>query len=1083
MIRTLLKLIILLGIMLLWFSHDLYSQELEIHYINVQQGQSILIIGPEGTTILLDGGKSGKGDDEVVPYLKSQGINTSQSLDYIIATHLDKDHIAGLTEVMDAGYDALKVYYNGSSRVEDWISDFYAAADSTTAGGVTVMSVGDTIKMGSATVTCVAAKGEVIGAGIITSNQNEENDLSVALLIQYGDFDYLVHGDAGGGNESCTGRSTGQKNIETPMVRAIMPGGASPLLSSCGVEVAHVAHHGSESSTNSDFMNLLTPTVACISVGAGQTGTYYHPRKAVVENVLLAGAACITAPSALVLQTEEGKSTGAKTSYAGYCVGDIVITTDGISTYSISASGAVSQGPDERSSAGLPATFNFDECNELGVLFSEVLYDSRVNRDTEGEWIELYNSSSSAMDIGKWTIKDVDKTYTIPDGTTIGPGCYVVISDGSSVFNQEYGCNPHFSNMKLQLNNNGGYLKLRNRDSDVMDQVAWGNGGSSLSGWGNSSNPYANEGKSIVRSDLNNDTNTYADWLNNRVPDPGCGGTPRIDLGSTQLSFVVCAGDSESQTFSISNSGCGTLNWSVTDNAGWLSCSPASGSNSGTVTVTVNGNGLSKGVYQGTVSVSGSNASNSPAEVAVNLEIINCCVTPQITLNRTRFNFGSSNGLVTRSQPFLVSNTGCGTLNWTVTDDSGWLSCTPGYGRNSGRVSVSVNSSGLAVGTYTGTVMVKDPNAANSPRTVSITLNVNRNDNPPFGTFATPAADAVVRGSIPVTGWVLDDIEVGSVKIYREEGRNRVYIGDAQLVESARPDVERAYPGYPVNYKAGWGYMLLTNFLPNQGNGPFSLLAIATDTKGQEVTLGTKTITCDNMNAVKPFGAIDTPTQGGTASGGSFINWGWALTPQPNSIPTDGSTINVWIDGVKVGRPSYNVYRSDIASLFPGYANSNGAVGYFYLDTTAYSDGVHVIQWTASDSAGNSDGIGSRYFLVQNQANDRAGGTRSGAYTEGRIEDKAKLLSKCFADHFEPVRVKKGYKENIESYMVYPEEKGTANIWIKELQRVAIHLGQPSGFYSGYLKVGNRLRRLPVGSTLDGKAGVFYWQPGPGFIG
>ncbi|MCP5048891.1 MAG: hypothetical protein GY940_17100, partial [bacterium] len=56
-------------------------------------------------------------------------------------------------------------------------------------------------------------------------------------------------------------------------------------------------------------------------------------------------------------------------------------------------------------------------------------------------------------------------------------------------------------------------------------------------------------------------------------------------------------------------------------------------------------------------------------------------------------------------------------------------------------------------------------------------------------------------------------------------------------------------------------------------------------------------------------------------------------------------------------------------------------------------------------------------------------------------------------------------------------------IEIKELQRVAIHLGQASGGYSGYLKVGNRLRRLPVGSTLDVKDSVFYWQPGPGFIG
>jgi hypothetical protein len=130
--------------------------------------------------------------------------------------------------------------------------------------------------------------------------------------------------------------------------------------------------------------------------------------------------------------------------------------------------------------------------------------------------------------------------------------------------------------------------------------------------------------------------------------------------------------------------------------------------------------------------------------------------------------------------------------------------------------------------------------------------------------------------------------------------------------------------------------------------------------------LGIKTITVDNDNAVKPFGAIDTPSQGGTASGSSFINWGWVLTPMPNKIPTDGSTIDVWVDGVKLGHPTYNIYRTDITSLFPSYANSDGAVGYFYLDTTAYANGVHTIQWTAKDNAGNTDGIGSRYFTIQN---------------------------------------------------------------------------------------------------------------------
>ncbi|MCP5053294.1 MAG: hypothetical protein GY940_39380 [bacterium] len=213
---------------------------------------------------------------------------------------------------------------------------------------------------------------------------------------------------------------------------------------------------------------------------------------------------------------------------------------------------------------------------------------------------------------------------------------------------------------------------------------------------------------------------------------------------------------------------------------------------------------------------------------------------------------------------------------------------------------------------------------------------------------------------------MLDDIGVRSVKLFREEGETLVYVGDAVFVAGARPDVEVAYPGYPFNYRAGWGYLLLTPFLPNRGNGSCTLYAEATSKAGNTVSLGSKTIFLNNAGAVKPFGAIDTPGQGGIASGNRFINWGWVLTPQPNRVPNDGSTIRVMVDGIDLGHPTYNVYRSDIASLFPGYANSNGAVGYFILDTTSYANGIHTIQWVAVDNAGHSAGIGSRYFTIQN---------------------------------------------------------------------------------------------------------------------
>jgi hypothetical protein len=361
----------------------------------------------------------------------------------------------------------------------------------------------------------------------------------------------------------------------------------------------------------------------------------------------------------------------------------------------------------------------------------------------------------------------------------------------------------------------------------------------------------------------------------------------------------------------------------------------------------------------------------------------------------------------------------------------------------------------------------------------------------PFGEFATPVQGAVVSSSIPVTGWVLDDIEVVSVNLYNGSEQ----VGSAVFVEGARPDVEQAYPDYPKNYRAGWGYMMLTNFLPNGGNGTYTLYARAIDAEGHHVTLGSKTITCDNANAVKPFGAIDTPTQGGTAAGGSFINWGWVLTPQPNRILSSGSTINVYVDGVSLGHPVYNIYRSDIAALFPGYANSNGAVGYFYLDTTAYENGVHTIQWTAADKAGNSDGIGSRYFTILNTGGKNKTKTQStprsttGPGTHPTILPNEPVdLSRFPVDARGPVWIKTGYSENSRLQETYPDDNGILTVETRELERIEIHFegareSAPLPGYAGYLVKEDRWEGLPIGSTLDTLRGVFYWQPGPGFVG
>ena len=115
----------------------------------------------------------------------------------------------------------------------------------------------------------------------------------------------------------------------------------------------------------------------------------------------------------------------------------------------------------------------------------------------------------------------------------------------------------------------------------------------------------------------------------------------------------------------------------------------------------------------------------------------------------------------------------------------------------------------------------------------------------PFGSFDTPIERRHrLSGSIAVTGWALDSIEVTGVDIWREPvagepaSPSLILIGNATFVAGARPDVQALYPTTPFNYQAGWGYLLLTNELPNNGgaggpgNGTYKLHAIATTKPG-----------------------------------------------------------------------------------------------------------------------------------------------------------------------------------------------------------------------------------------------------------
>ena len=163
--------------------------------------------------------------------------------------------------------------------------------------------------------------------------------------------------------------------------------------------------------------------------------------------------------------------------------------------------------------------------------------------------------------------------------------------------------------------------------------------------------------------------------------------------------------------------------------------------------------------------------------------------------------------------------------------------------------------------------------------------------------------------------------------------------------------------------------------------------------------------------------------------------------------------------------------------------NSDGAAAYYDLDTTAYANGVHTIAWIAMDNAGNADGIGSRFFSIVNTS-----GGSSLAAPAGGVQ--ATLSADTIKDYMidpSPMRLSRNGNDMRRGLAVHADPvSATSTIEMNVLSAIAVDLNpdkRPGVCFTGYLQVGDELRKLPVGSTMDSANNTFYWQPAPGFNG
>ena len=183
------------------------------------------------------------------------------------------------------------------------------------------------------------------------------------------------------------------------------------------------------------------------------------------------------------------------------------------------------------------------------------------------------------------------------------------------------------------------------------------------------------------------------------------------------------------QTLDISNSGIGTINWTLSDDAAWLSENPTSGSSTGehdTAAVSVDMTGMSAGNYSANITIMAPGAINSPCPVPVILHISSS--TAQISFSPERLRFTAGEGSSAPADEMLeIWNSGTGTLNWSLSDDAAWLSENATSGSSTSEhdiVVVSVNTTGMSVGDYPANITITAPGTSNSPQVVPVSLHI-----------------------------------------------------------------------------------------------------------------------------------------------------------------------------------------------------------------------------------------------------------------------------------------------------------------------------------------------------------------------